>query len=212
MDQFYTKALALCKDYQYPEFHKYIVRKMENWYRMFPSLLTDKAEGDDSVSSEEGYVVDVPAVDASTLSRSFAMSDGEEAGVGDQDIFHDCEVAADNVTAVDAAEARLADSDGAAAGGGAVAATGAAPPRRRARSQHQQDTPARRSSRRTRMPHPLASALSRWCSRSGEFAATACRSRSPPHSPTAAAHDLLRVSFMSYADIRCSILTYDIIS
>jgi hypothetical protein len=69
--------------------------------------LTDNAAEDDSVSGEEGYVVDVPAVDASTLS-CLAMSDGEEAGVGDEVILVDCEVAAaDKVTAVDEAEAMV---------------------------------------------------------------------------------------------------------
>ncbi len=58
------------KDYQYPKFHRYIVRKMENWYRMFPFPSMDNAAEDDSVSGEEGDIVDVPAVDARTVSRS----------------------------------------------------------------------------------------------------------------------------------------------
>ncbi len=57
MDQFYTKALALYKDYLYPESHKYIGRKMENRYRLFPFPSTDNVAEDDSVSGEEGGVV-----------------------------------------------------------------------------------------------------------------------------------------------------------
>jgi hypothetical protein len=122
MDQFYTKALALYKDYQYPEFHKCIVRTMENWYKLFPFPSTNKAAEDDSVSREEGTVVDVPVVIASALSGSISMSD-DEAGGANKDILCDSDVEADNVTAVDAAEARLAN--GAAAGRAAVAAAGA---------------------------------------------------------------------------------------
>jgi hypothetical protein len=113
MDQFYTKALAAYNDIRYPEFHKYIIRKLDNWYRLFPFKKNDVAGGDDSLSGEEGDVVDVPAVDASQVGRSFNMSDGEE----------DEAEAADNVAAVKAAEARLAD--GAPAGSAAVAAAGA---------------------------------------------------------------------------------------
>ncbi len=67
------------------------------------------------MSCEEGDVVDVPAVGAShvPVGSSFNMSDGEE----------DETEAADNVPAVKAAEARLAD--GALAGSAAVAAADA---------------------------------------------------------------------------------------
>ncbi len=51
-------------------------RNMENWYRKMKDLsrifhfpLTNNATEDNSVSSEEGDVVDVPAVDVRTLSR-----------------------------------------------------------------------------------------------------------------------------------------------
>jgi hypothetical protein len=80
MGQFYTQALGRYKDYPYTDFHKYIVRKMENWYRMFPFPSTKNDVEEDSVSGKEGAVVDVPAVDASTFTRSYAMSD-DEAGV-----------------------------------------------------------------------------------------------------------------------------------
>ncbi len=90
-----------------------MIRKLDNWYRLFPFKKIDVAGDDDSLSGEEGDVVDVPAVDASQVGRSFNMSDGEE----------DEAEAADNVAAVKAAEARLAD--GAAAGSAAVAAAGA---------------------------------------------------------------------------------------
>ena len=118
MDQFYTKALAAYKRYndiRYPEFHKYIIRKLDNWYRLFPFKKNDVAGGDVSLSGEEGDVVDVPAVDASQVpvGCSFNMSYGEE----------DEAEAADNVAAVKAAEARFAD--GAPAGSAAVAAAGA---------------------------------------------------------------------------------------
>ncbi len=68
------------------------------------------------MSGEEGDVVDVPAVDASQVPVGCSfnnMSDGEE----------DESEAADNVAAVKAAEARLAD--GAPAGSAAVAAADA---------------------------------------------------------------------------------------
>ncbi len=113
MDQFYTKALTAYNDIRYPEFHKYITRKLDNWYRLFPFKKNDIAAEDDSLSCEEGNVVDVPAVDASQVVSSFNMSDGEEDEAGE----------ADNVAAVKAAEARLAD--GAPAGHATVAAAGA---------------------------------------------------------------------------------------
>ncbi len=53
MDQFNTKALASYKDYPYSEFHKYIVMKMENRYRLSPFPHNDNAAEDDSVSCEE---------------------------------------------------------------------------------------------------------------------------------------------------------------
>ncbi len=113
MDQFYTKALAAYNDIRYPEFHKCIIRKLENWYRLFPFKKNDVAAKNDSLSCKECDVVDVPAVDASQVGSSFNMSDGDE----------DEAEAADNVAAVKAAEARLAD--GAPAGSAAVAAAGA---------------------------------------------------------------------------------------
>jgi hypothetical protein len=134
-DQFYTKALATYNNIRYPEFHKYIIRKLDNWYRLFPFKKNDVAAEDDSLRCEEGYVVDVPAVDASQVGSSFNMSDGEEdeagltarkirqAVVADGNFLRDGEEEADNVAAVKAAEARLAD--GAAAGRAAVAAAGA---------------------------------------------------------------------------------------
>jgi hypothetical protein len=112
MEQFYTNELALYKDYQYPEiapeFHRYIVRKMENWYMMFQFPSTDNAAEDDSVSCEEGEIVDVPAVDARTVSRCFSMSD-DEAGVCDEDIHLDGEQEAESVAIVEAAQTRWAN-------------------------------------------------------------------------------------------------------
>jgi hypothetical protein len=124
MDQFYTKALAGYKDIPYAEFHRYIIRKLDNWYRQFPFKENNDAADseDDSFSGEEGDIVEVPAGDASKVGRSFNMSDGEEdeAGVAHGDILRGGEKEADNVAAVEAAEARLA-----AAGCAAVAAAGA---------------------------------------------------------------------------------------
>jgi hypothetical protein len=113
-DQFYTKALAGYKDTPYAGFHKYIIRKLDNWYRLFPFKKNYGAAEYDSFSGEEGNVVAVPAVDASQVGRSFNMSDGEE---------NDGDKEADNIAAVEVAEARLAD--GAAEGRAAVAAAGA---------------------------------------------------------------------------------------
>ncbi len=64
--------------------------------------------------------MDVPGVDASIVGRSFHQSE-DEAGVAD--ILSDSDKEADNVAAVEAAEAHLAN--GAAAGRAAVAAAGA---------------------------------------------------------------------------------------
>ncbi len=84
----------------------------------------DDAAEDDSFS-EEGNIVDVPGVDASIVGRSSHLSDGEEdeAGVANEDILSDSDKEADNVAAVEVAEAHLAN--GAAAGRAAVAAAGA---------------------------------------------------------------------------------------
>ncbi len=131
MDQFYTKALASYNDIPCAEFHKYITRKMDNWYRLFPFKKNGDAAEDDSFSGEEGDIVDVPAVDASKVGRSLNMSDGEEdeAGIADGDTLCDGKKEADNVAAVDAAEARLASAGCAAvatAGAGEVALAAAA--------------------------------------------------------------------------------------
>ncbi len=78
------------KCYPYTEFRKYFVRKMENWYKIFPFPSTKNDAEEDSVSGEEGADVNVPAADASTLTRCYAMSD-DEAGVHDNDILPDGE-------------------------------------------------------------------------------------------------------------------------
>jgi hypothetical protein len=52
------------KDYEYPDWHKYIARKMTDWYKVFP-LATGKAVVEVDVEAEEvqeGYVVDTLAV------------------------------------------------------------------------------------------------------------------------------------------------------
>ena len=36
MEQFYIQALARYKDHKYPDFHKYIARKLGEWYKPFP--------------------------------------------------------------------------------------------------------------------------------------------------------------------------------
>jgi hypothetical protein len=77
MDQYYTKALACHNDIPYAEFHKYITRTMDNWYRLFPFKKNDDAAEDDYFSGEEGDIVDVPAVDASKVGRSFKTTDGD---------------------------------------------------------------------------------------------------------------------------------------
>jgi hypothetical protein len=65
MEHFYTQALTSYKDYQYSEFHKYIIRNMRDWYRNFPfATIVDDAE-DDSGCPKEGDIVSVPvATDA----------------------------------------------------------------------------------------------------------------------------------------------------
>ncbi len=141
MDQFYTMALAGYTDIPYAEFHKYITRKMDNWYRLFPFKNNDDAAEDDSFRGEEVDLVDVPAVDASKVGRSFNMSAGEEdeAGIADGDTLCDGEKEADNVAAVDAAEARLASAGCAAvaaAGAGELASAAAAGSRPKTRVVH----------------------------------------------------------------------------
>jgi hypothetical protein len=91
------------------------------WYRLFLFKKNDGAAEDDSFSSEECDIVEVPAVDASQVGWSFTVSDGkeDEAGVADEDILPDSDKEADNV----AAEACLVN--GTAAGSSAVAAAGA---------------------------------------------------------------------------------------
>ncbi len=85
----------------------------------------DYVAEDDTFSAEEGDVLEMPSVDASIVGRSFHLSDGEEdeAVVADEDILSDGDKEADNLAAVEAADARLANS--AAAGSAAVAAAGA---------------------------------------------------------------------------------------
>jgi hypothetical protein len=107
-----SPATKTSHTHYYAEFHKYITRKLDNRYRLFQFKKNNDAAEDDSFSGEAGDIVEVPAVDASKEGLSFHMSDGEEQ-----------EAEADNVAAVEAAEARLAD--GPAAGSAAVAAAGA---------------------------------------------------------------------------------------
>jgi hypothetical protein len=67
MDQYYAKALAAYKDIPYAEFHNYIIRKLDNWYRLFQFKKNDGAAEDDSFTCEEGDVVEVPAFDTSQV-------------------------------------------------------------------------------------------------------------------------------------------------
>ncbi len=131
MVQFYTEALTRYKDYKYSDWHKYIALKMTDCYKAFP-LATSKAVVDVDVEAEEvqeGYVVEAPAVVACGASGAFRMTlpteeneggegggegGGKEPGVRDGDMLAEGEAAEDNVTAVAAAEARLAANAAAA--------------------------------------------------------------------------------------------------
>ncbi len=61
IDNFYVQALARYKDFTYKEFHKYIARKMESFYKRhgFPVTKADKVvqEPDESQEAEVGDVV-----------------------------------------------------------------------------------------------------------------------------------------------------------
>ncbi len=72
MEQFYTEALALYKDYKYPDLHKYIARKMTDWYKMF-QFETNKAVADVGVKAEEveeGAVVEAVVASGASLPPS----------------------------------------------------------------------------------------------------------------------------------------------
>jgi hypothetical protein len=80
VDNFYHRALERYKDFTYNEFHKYIARKMEAFYKRhgFPAT-TGKAskvvqEPDESQGPDVGDVVTVKC--GSALNKSYTMSDG----------------------------------------------------------------------------------------------------------------------------------------
>ena len=52
MEQFYTVALALYKEFKYPDFHAYIAWKMMAWYKQFP--LDTKAVEVEEIADDEG--------------------------------------------------------------------------------------------------------------------------------------------------------------
>ena len=89
VDNFYSKAIDSYKDFTYKEFHKYIARKMEAFYKRhgFPATKASKVvqEPDESQEPNVGDVVSVEG--GSALSQSYTMSDAssddeeeEEAG------------------------------------------------------------------------------------------------------------------------------------
>ena len=87
VDNFYVKALERYKDFPYPEFHRYIERKMAAFYKRhgFPATKASKVvqEPDESQEPNVGDVVSVEGGRA--LNKSYTMSDGssdddEEAG------------------------------------------------------------------------------------------------------------------------------------
>ncbi len=80
VDNFYLRALDCYKDFTYKEFHKYIARKMEVFYKRhgFPATKAAKVvqEPDESQGAEIGDVV--PVEGGSALNKSYVMSDSEE--------------------------------------------------------------------------------------------------------------------------------------
>jgi hypothetical protein len=139
-DELYIKTLASYKDILYAEVHKYIIRKLDHWYRLFPFKLKDNAAEGDAFSGEEGDIVDAPAGNTSIVGQSFNLSDGEEledeAGVADEDILRDRDKEADNVSAVEANGAVADRAAVAAAGAGEVASAAAGCPRPKTRVVH----------------------------------------------------------------------------
>jgi hypothetical protein len=87
MEQIYTEALTSYRDYKYPDWHKYIARKMTDWYKVFqlaPAKAVDVDEDVEPVDGEVGSVVDAPAVVAGGASGAFRMSPGPGEGEGDE--------------------------------------------------------------------------------------------------------------------------------
>jgi hypothetical protein len=118
IENFYRKALDHYKDFTYKEFHKYIARKMEAFYKRhgFPKTKADKEEPEES---EEPEVGDVVAVDAGAeVNKSYAMSDGED----DEDYEGEAAAAAASDADGEAAAADAAAPDAAAAAAAAAAA------------------------------------------------------------------------------------------
>jgi hypothetical protein len=78
VDNFYHRALERYKDFPYKDFHKYIARKMEAFYKRhgFPATKASKVvqEPDESPEPNLGDVVSVEG--GSALSQSYTMSDG----------------------------------------------------------------------------------------------------------------------------------------
>jgi hypothetical protein len=117
IENFYRKALDRYKDFTYKEFHKYITRKMEAFYKRHGFLKT-KADKEEPGESEDPEVGAVVAVDAGgEVNKSYAMSDeeddedgegGEGAGTAASDA--DGEAAAADAAASDAAAAAAAEA------------------------------------------------------------------------------------------------------
>ncbi len=117
VDNFYHRALERYKDFTYKDFHKYIARKMEAFYKRhgFPATKASKVvqEPDKSQEPEIGAVVSVEG--GCGLNKSYTMSDGE-----------DDEGEGEAVAAAGGAEPADADAPAAAAAAAAPAPAGTA--------------------------------------------------------------------------------------
>ncbi len=80
VDNFYSKALDRYKDFTDKEFHKYIAREMEAFYKRhgFPATKASKIvqEPDESQEPEIGAIV--PVEGACALNKSYTMSDSDD--------------------------------------------------------------------------------------------------------------------------------------
>ena len=80
VDNFYMQALARYKDFTYKEFHKYIARKMEAFYRRhgFPVTKADRGRPEPDESQEPAVGDVVPVEGGAAVNQSYRLSDGED--------------------------------------------------------------------------------------------------------------------------------------
>ena len=80
VDNFYMQALARYNDFTYKEFHKYIARKMEAFYKRhgFPATKGDRGRPAPDESQEPAVGDVVPVEGGAAVNQSYRLSDGED--------------------------------------------------------------------------------------------------------------------------------------